>query len=216
MTANAKSVNDHLQNNRPEQYRRMNDKQSSKNKISKNRRSSDTVISNQLQKVHRLKNNENLKANEASPINQQLTIDTTVSDGSYDHIHHKLEHRHQYNECCIRMMSSSYDSDDDNILSKIQDKELKDTLYNTDRITNIITPPTSSQQSKDEKPIFLSKLHDSTVFLICNLSIYSILGVLIRYLINVLFYSGCEENGKFACVTSAESPIFIDLPANSK
>ena len=195
----------------------MSDKESSDDNFSKSNVVAETPISNELQKIHRLNNEEKYATNLPSSIDQQLTISTTISGESCDFNTQKLEQNHSNNECCIRIMSSSYDSDDDNdkTISTVKDEEYNDTLYSTDRITHEITSPTSSKQSKDDKPIFLSELHNSTIFLISNLSVYSILGVLIRYFISELFYSGCE-NGKLACVTSMQSPMFVDLPANSK
>ena len=191
----------------------MSDAESTNKDLSKNYSLTEAIISNELQKIHRLNDEETYKKNapspSPSPINQQLTINTTISDESCNYNMRNLEQTHSDNECCLQIMSSTYDSDYDN---HGRSTECNDTLYNTDRI-NEIASPTSSTQSKDD--ILLSKLHNSPLFLICNLSIYSILGVSIRYFISELFYSGCE-NGKFACVTSMQSPIFVDLPANSE
>ena len=141
----------------------MSEKECSDDDTSKNYSYSatETAISNELQKIHRLNNQDIYKTNATSPINQQLTINTTISDESCNYNIQKLERNHD-NECCIRIMSSSYDSNDD-MLSTINEKECNNTLYNTDKITNEIPSPTSSKQLIDDKPIYLSKLHNSTI-----------------------------------------------------
>ena len=189
--------------------------------LSKNYSRSDQIIADGLQNIHRVHIEEDNNdapvscLSSSRPINHTLTINTTLTDdGSYQQ---QLEKQHDNDN----EWSCSYDTEDDDRTQEYN----KNALYDSDNITinnhQIINSPT--KEMKDDvknKSFYLEWLHDSNFFLVCNLSIYSMLGFMIRYFIGELFYSGCDDNEQegmhLLCVTSTMSPIFIDLPANSK
>jgi len=186
--------------------------------LSKNYSRSDQIIADGLQNIHRVhieedNNDAPVSCLSSRPINHTLTINTTLTDdGSYQQ---QLEKQHDNDN----EWSCSYDTEDDDRTQEYN----KNALYHSDNITinnhQIINSPT--KEMKDDvknKSFYLEWLHNSNFFLVCNLSIYSMLGFMLRYFIGELFYSGCDDNEQegmhLLCVTSTMSPIFIDLPAN--